>query len=154
MPTAMPLRAVDQQVGNGRRQHRRFLQPVVEVQRRIDRFLVDVRQHFVGDLRHPAFGVPVRRRAVAVDRAEVALAVDERIPHAPFLGHAHQRVVHGLVAVRVVFPSASPTTPAHFRNGRLLRNANSCITYKMRRCTGLSPSRTSGSARLTITLME
>ena len=47
-------------------------------------------------------GVAVRRRRVAFDRAEVPLAVDERIAQREVLHHAHERVVHALVAVRVV----------------------------------------------------
>ena len=43
-----------------------------------------------------------RRRAVAVDRAEVALAVDERVAHREVLGEPDEGVVQGDVAVRVV----------------------------------------------------
>ena len=43
-----------------------------------------------------------RRRAVAVDRAEVALAVDERVAHREVLGEPDEGVVEGDVAVRVV----------------------------------------------------
>lgn len=35
-------------------------------------------------------------------RTEVAVAVDERLPHGKVLRHAHEAVVHGLVTVRVV----------------------------------------------------
>ena len=84
-----------------------------------------------------------RRRRVAVDRAEVAVAVDERVAQRPVLGHADERVVDRLVAVRVVLlqhvadhgralavravgpvarPRASPTGsacgPASGRHGR------------------------------------
>ncbi len=51
--------------------------------------------------RQPRFGVAHRRGAVAVAAAEVALAVDQRIALREILRHAHQRVVGGLVAVRV-----------------------------------------------------
>src|SRR6478672_7416496 len=47
----------------------------------------------------------------------------------------------------------SPTTRAHFTNGRSGRRFASCIAQRMRRWTGLSPSRTSGSARCTMTLI-
>ena len=49
------------------------------------------------------FGVAHRRRRIAVDRAEIALAVDQRHAHGEILRHAHQRVVDRLVAVRVIF---------------------------------------------------
>ena len=48
----------------------------------------------------------------------------------------------------------SPTTVADFLNARFGRRPSSFIAYRIRRCTGLSPSRTSGSARETITLIE
>ena len=41
----------------------------------------------------PAFGVSIRRGGVAVDRAEVALAVDQRIAQRKVLHHPHQRLV-------------------------------------------------------------
>ena len=52
--------------------------------------------------RQPRLGVAHRRRPVAVHRAEVALALDQRQPHREVLRHAHQRVVDRLIAVRMV----------------------------------------------------
>ena len=57
----------------------------------------------IGDRRQPRFGVAVRRRRIAVGRAEIALAVDQRIAQREILRHAHQRVVSRGVAVRMVF---------------------------------------------------
>ena len=51
-------------------------------------------------------------------------------------------------------PSTSPTTVADFLYGRPGTSPNSFIAYSTRRCTGFNPSRTSGSARDTITLIE
>ena len=102
MPTAMPRRAVDQQVGDLGRKDRRLLQPVVEVGLEVDRVLVDVLQHRDRDAGEPGLGVPVGRRGVAVDRAEVPLPVHQRIAQREVLDHAHQRVVDRRVAVRVV----------------------------------------------------
>ena len=96
-------RAVDQQVRNPRRQYRRLELLAVVVGREIDSFLVDVGQHLGGDLLQPAFGVAVCRRRVAVDRAEVALAVDQRIAQRKILHHPDQRLVGGAVAVRMIF---------------------------------------------------
>jgi len=42
---------------------------------------------------------------------------------------------------------------ADFLVGRLKCSPISCIMYRIRRCTGFKPSRTSGRARPTITLM-
>src|ERR1039458_1879594 len=47
-----------------------------------------------------------------------------------------------------------PTTSAHFTCGRSGRNPWSNIEYRIRRCTGFRPSRTSGSARETMTDIE
>jgi hypothetical protein len=102
MPTAMPAAAVDQQVGQPRRQHRRLLLRAVVVGREVDRVLVDVGQHLVRDLRQADLGVAHGRGVVAVDAAEVALAVDQHVAQAEVLRHAHDGVVHRRVAVRVV----------------------------------------------------
>src|SRR5688500_7820726 len=45
------------------------------------------------------------------------------------------------------FPMTSPTTRAHFMNERSGRAPTSSIPHRIRRCTGLRPSRTSGRAR-------
>ncbi len=94
--------AVDQQVGNLAWQHLGLVLRAVEVGNEVDGVLVDIGQHPFRQPRQAAFGVAVGGRRIAVDRAEVALAVDQRIAHAPRLRHPHQRVVHGAVAVRMV----------------------------------------------------
>jgi hypothetical protein len=70
---------VDQQVGQLARQHQRFFFGAVVVGPEIDGFLVDVGQQLVGDLGQADFGVAHGRGVVAVDRAEVALAVDQHV---------------------------------------------------------------------------
>ena len=50
-------------------------------------------------------------------------------------------------------PITSPTTRADFLYGRFGCMPASCMPNSTRLCTGLRPSLTSGSARLTITLM-
>ena len=57
----------------------------------------------IAGLVEPAFGVAHGRRRIAVDRAEIALPVDQLQAHGEILRHAHQRVVDRLVAVRVIF---------------------------------------------------
>ena len=95
-------RTVDEQVGQPRRQDRRLLLLAVVIRDEIDGFLVDVGEELVGDLLQPALGVAHRRRVVAVDRAEVALAVDQQVAQREVLRHPHERVVDRQVAVRVV----------------------------------------------------
>ncbi len=94
--------AVDQQVRHARRQHRRLKFLAVVVRPEVDGFLVDVGEQLGRELLQPAFRVAVRRCRVAVDRAEVTLAVDQGMAHGEVLRHAHQRLVGRSVAVRVV----------------------------------------------------
>ncbi len=96
-------RAIDQQIGQTRRQQQRLLLGAVIVGAEIDGFLVDIGQHFVRDLRQPDFGVAHGRGVVAVHRAEVALSVHQHVAQGKILRHAHDGVVHRLVTVRVVF---------------------------------------------------
>ena len=95
--------AVDQQIREAAGQHVRLHQCFIEVRGEIDGLLVDVRQHLQIDLAHARFGVTHGRRAVAVHRAKVALPIDERIAGRKILTQAHQRAVHGGIAVRVIF---------------------------------------------------
>ena len=96
-------RAVDQKIGESGRQDLGFLDGFVVVRLEIDGSLVDVVEQRMRDLGQARFGVAHGRRAIAVHRAEVALAVDERQAHREILGHAHHGVVDRRVAVRVVF---------------------------------------------------
>ena len=95
--------AVDQQVREGGRKNPRLLLALVVVRGEIDGVLVDIGEQMRADAREPALGVAHRRRRIAVHRAEIALAVDQRHAHREGLRHAHERVVDRGVAVRVVF---------------------------------------------------
>ena len=107
-------RSVDEQIRKPRRKHRwlRFL-PVV-VGHEIDGRLVDVGEHVDSDPLQPAFRVPVCGGRIAVDRTEVALAVDQRIAKGERLDHPHQRLVRRGVAVWVVFPEHVADDPGAF----------------------------------------
>jgi hypothetical protein len=96
-------RSINQQIRQARRQDRWFLLFAVVIRDEIDRFLVDIGGELVGDPLQPALGVAHRRRVVAIDRAEVALAVDQRVAERKVLRHPNQRVVDRHVAVRMVF---------------------------------------------------
>src|SRR5438874_910408 len=95
-------RAVHDQVGEPRRQHRRLLQPVVEVGDEVDGILVDVLEHRHRDAGEAGFRVAIGGRRIAVYRAEVPLAIHQRIAQREILDHPHQRVVHRHIAVRVI----------------------------------------------------
>ena len=95
------LCAVGQHVGEGRGQHDRLPLGAGVIVAEVDRILVDAFQQQARDLGHPRLGVAVGGGAIAVDVAEIALAVDERVARGKVLREAHQRVVDRLVAVRV-----------------------------------------------------
>jgi len=95
-------RAVDQQVGQFRWQHQRFGQGLVVVGAEVDRFLLDVGEHLLRQPRHPDFGVAHGRGGVAVDGAEIPLAVHQRAAHGEVLLHADDGVIDGHVAVGMV----------------------------------------------------
>ncbi len=96
-------RAVDEKIGNARWENDRFLLALIEVGSEIDGFLLDIREHFLSDLRKARLGIPHGRGRVAIHRAEVSLAVDERVAHVEILRHAYKGVIHGRVAVRMEF---------------------------------------------------
>ena len=101
-PDGDPRRAVDQQVRQlGREDRRLLLRPVV-VRDEVDGLLVDVGEHLGRDRRQASLRVAHRGRTIAVDRAEVALAVDERVAHREVLGEPDEGVVQRDIAVRVV----------------------------------------------------
>ena len=93
--------AVEQQQRELGRQHRRLLEGVVEVERHVDGILVDVGEDILGHLLELGLGVSHGGHGVAVHRAEVALAVDQRIALVPGLRQAGHGVVDAGVAVRV-----------------------------------------------------
>ncbi len=95
-------RAIDQPVREARGQHRGLFLRAVVVVLPVDGLLLEIVEHLRGQAGHAHFGVAHGRRGVAVHRAEVALPVDERVAQREVLRHAHHRVVHGGVAVRMV----------------------------------------------------
>src|SRR5918997_2668698 len=93
---------VDEQVRVPRRQHLGLALALVEVRDEVDGVRTYVPEHLRRHAREARLGVPHGGRRVAVDAAEVALAVHERVTHREALGEPGQRVVDGRVAVRVV----------------------------------------------------
>ena len=93
--------AIGEQVGEIGRQHRRLLLAPIVVGTEIDRVLVDAVEQAGGDLGQPCLGVAVGGRVIAVDIAEIALPVDQRIADGEVLGEAGKRVVDRLIAVRM-----------------------------------------------------
>ena len=94
--------AVDEQIGKARRQDDRLFFLLVIVRLEVDGVVLEIVEQSDRDRREPRLGVALRRGRVAVDRAEIALPVDERRAHREVLRHAHERVVDRKLAVRVI----------------------------------------------------
>ena len=95
-------RTVDEQVRKFRREYRRLLQLAVVVVAKINCLFVEIVEQERRYLGETGFRVALRGRRIAIDRAEIALAIDERDAHRKILREAHQRIVDRQVAVRVI----------------------------------------------------
>ena len=71
--------AVDQQVGQARRENEWLALAVVVVGAKINGVLVDVAQHFVRNFGKTNLGITHRCRVITVHRAEIALAIDQHM---------------------------------------------------------------------------
>ena len=95
------LRAIGEQVRQGGGQDDRLLLVARIIVAEIDRILVDAFEQKPRDIGHPRFGVAIGGGAIAIDIAEIALAVDERIARGKILGEADERVIDRLIAMRM-----------------------------------------------------
>ena len=93
--------AVCQQVREPGRQHHRLLVLVVVGGAEIHRIVGNAGQQAGGHLGHPRLGVAHGGRVIAVDVAEIALALDQRVADGEILREPDQGVVDRRVAVRV-----------------------------------------------------
>jgi hypothetical protein len=146
-------RPVDQQVREPGGQDDRLAVLAVVVGLEVDGVRVEVAQHLARDGREARLRVPHGGGRVVVDRAEVALAVDERVAQRELLRHADERVVDRRIAVRVVLAHAVADDAAHLEYGRLGWSPFSVPGEQNAPVHRLQPSRTSGSARPTMTDM-
>ena len=97
------LRAVGEQVGKRARQHDGLALRAVVGGAKIDGILVDAVEEETRHLGETRLGVTHGGRIIAVDIAEISLAVDQRIALREILREAHERVIDRLVAMRVKF---------------------------------------------------
>ena len=97
------LRAVGQQVGEGGGQHHRLFFRTVIGLAEVNRIFVQPFENEAGDFGQPRFGITHGGGIIAVDIAEIALAVDQRIALGKILGQTHQRIINRLVAMRMIF---------------------------------------------------
>ena len=100
--------AVHQQIRNPGGQYRRHLLGAIVVINKIDRFLVKVRQQFVGDLCHTNFGITHCGCVIAIDGTEVPLTVHQRVSKREILRHPHNGVVNRRITVGMVFTDNIP----------------------------------------------
>ena len=98
------LRAVGEQVRNRGRHDDRLLGVAGVVVAPVDRIFLDALHEETGDVGHPRLGVAVGGGVVAVDVAEIALPLDQRVARGEILREAHQGLVDRLVAMRMERP--------------------------------------------------
>src|SRR3546814_987003 len=89
-----------QQVVEGTGEQLGFLVLAIVGRAEIGGVLVEPVHQVDRDLRQPRLGVAIGGGVIAVDIAEIALAVDERVAQREILREPHHRVVDRLVAVR------------------------------------------------------
>ena len=94
-------RAVDEQVWKLRRQHHGLKQAIIVVGLEVHGLFVEIVEQRHRNLSQPGFCITFGSRRIAIDRAKVALAIDQRNAQRKFLRHTHERVVNREIAVRV-----------------------------------------------------
>ena len=95
------LRAVGEQVRHRRRHDDRLLRVAGIIVAPVDRIFLDALHEEAGDVGHPRLGVAIGGGVVAVDVAEIALPLDQRIARGEILGQTHQGLVDRLIAMRM-----------------------------------------------------
>ena len=134
MPTAMPLLPLTSRFGKRAGRNLRVPAGFVVVRAPIHRFLFRIAQKLHGRLRQTGLGITHGGGAVAVDAAEVAMAVrpEERAWRSP----APRRTMVSYTAESPCgwyLPITSPTVRADLLCGRLGVMPLSYIAYRMRR---------------------
>src|SRR5258708_33112164 len=83
----------------------------------VDGVLIEMFEERGRKLRELGFGVTIRSRWIAIDRAKVSLPKDQRISHAPGLSQPHERVINGQVSMRVIFAHHLTDDPCTLARG-------------------------------------
>ena len=95
--------AVQQQLGDGCGQDDRFVNRGVVVRTVGNRVAAQIPEQLLGQGRQLGLGIAHGRSVIAVQRAEITLAMHQRVAHGEGLGQADHGVIRGLVAVGVIF---------------------------------------------------
>ena len=103
--------AIGQQIRKGRGQHHGLFFRAVIGFAKIDRALINILQQQLGGLCQACFGITHRRSAIAIDIAEIALPLDQRIARGKILCQPHQRVINGLITMRMKLTDDVPDNP-------------------------------------------
>ena len=106
--------AVDEQVRKSTGQHIGFFQGIVEIQAVGNGIFFKIAEHLLRDGSETRLGITHRSRAIAVDRAEIAVPVNETFAHIERLRESDQSVVNGGVAVGMIFAKAFAYDPGTF----------------------------------------
>ena len=96
-------RAIDQQIGEGRRQNPRFIHAFIIIRLEIHRVFVNTCQQCAGCGGKARFGVAHRRRRIAINRTKIPLPINQGQTHGKGLRHTHQRIINRSIAMRMVF---------------------------------------------------
>ena len=102
-PDRDPARAIGQQVREQAGENLGLFLLAIVGRAEIDRALVEPGHQLHRHRRQPGLGIAVGGGVIAIDVAEIALAVDQRVAEREILGEADHRIVDRLVAMGVVF---------------------------------------------------
>src|SRR6266849_4338856 len=94
--------AIYEEIGDARRKNEGLFTCLIKIGNEVDGFFFKIGKNVFADFRQARFGVPHGRRRIAVDRAEISLAVDQRIAHVEILREAHERRIDDRFTMRVV----------------------------------------------------
>ena len=107
-------RSVKEQEGRLGREHGGLRNGIVEVELEVNRILVEVRKHVLGDPFELCLGVTHGCDGVAVHGSEIALSEDEGITLVPVLGKSRHGVIDAGVAVGVELAQHLTDNPGGF----------------------------------------
>ena len=112
------LRAVDQQVRQLAGQDHRLLFLLIVIRHKVDGVFLQVRkQHVLGIIRHAALNITGRGGLIALDGAEVAVAVHHGRHLFPILSHHHDGLPDGTVSVGMIFTHGIAHDTGHLTEG-------------------------------------
>ncbi len=98
----MPVAPLAKKVWESAGQNHGLFHRAIVVGAEINRVFIEVFEQEARHFGHARFGVAVGGGTIAIDVAEVALAINQGIARGKVLGQAHQRIINRLVAMGMV----------------------------------------------------